>query len=93
MHEFLGSVLAAYRDNIKSAGNIRQLFFLNVSFGGPSNQFLLRRRHGFLRRTEPGTPAHLHFNKNENVPVFRDNIDLTMIENIIPVKDGKPLPP
>ena len=93
MHKPLHSLLNFDRNDIEPARNVVQLLFSNIALSGSPNEFLLRRRDCFLRQTEPAVAAQLHFDKHQIVSVFCDNINLAMVKGIVPVKDGKSLPP
>jgi hypothetical protein len=87
MHKSLYTILVPDSYNIEPARTIFQFLLMDISFRRSSEQLLFRRRHRLFRETELRISSHLHFNEYQFVLVSCDDVNLTMIEGVVSLKD------
>lgn len=73
--------------NIEPARTILQFLPMDISFRRSPEQLLFCRCHRLFRGTELRISSHLHFNEHQLVLVPCDDVNLAMIEGVVPLKD------
>ncbi len=87
MHKSLYTILVPNCHNIESTRTTLEFILMHISFRRSPEQLLFRRRHRLFRRTELRISSHLHFNEHQLVLLPCDDVNLAVIEGIVPLKD------
>lgn len=63
-----------YGDDVKAAGTVGDVMYIQVPFGSTTERLLLCRRNGFFGCAEASAYSRLDFDKHKHLIIGADNI-------------------